>query len=277
MLFAVHDLQAGRVNLLMNDFAAGLPSPMAFLGLGAAMAPALGAGRWGVGVLPILHEVHVSEGRTKPEMALEGARFIPIEIVEDFVGSIRVSLLMDVPGCEDEHRVAGQLRGRRIAGGTIANETIRVERVACDGSALHRLARGYAVLAPDDPARRIVATGAIDALSVVATALFPEERAPGAGWIVPVAVGHRLLEDPATALPRAGTRDPQVPHVFTEPVVGIAELVSIRSRRLSDLDERGLSALLWRWIAEGCWIVGHPNYHPDRLAAAQQEQVHGQE
>ncbi len=276
-LFAVSELRASRVNLLMNDFAAGLPSPLAFLGLGAAVAPELGVPRWGVGVLPVLHEVHVSQGRTKPEMKPDAGRFGPIEIVEDLVGSIRVSLLMDAPGCDNEHKVAAALLGRRIAGGTIANEEIRVEPVPRDGRALAKLPRGFAVVAPDHPARRIVATGAIDALSAVADEIFPKERTPGAGWLVPVAVGHRLLEDPATAPRRANTRDPNVPHVFTEPVLGIAELVSIRSQRFRDLDEDGLGALLWRWIAEGEWVVGHPNYHPCRHPAAKQEHIHAEE
>lgn len=275
-LFAVPGLHAGRVNLLMNDFAAGLPSPLAFLGLGAAIAPELGAPRWSVGVLPVLHEVQVSEGRTKPEMKPDAGRFGPIEIVEDLVGSVRVSLLLDVPGCADEHRVAAALLGRRIAGGTIADEEIRVEPVPRDGRALAKLPRGFAVVAPDRPARQIVATGEIDALSAVADELFPKERTPGAGWLIPVAVGHRLLEDPATAPRRANTRDPNVPHVFTEPMLGIAELVSVRSQRLRDLDDGGLSALLWRWVAEGEWVVGHPNYHPRRNLAAKQECFHGE-
>lgn len=276
MLFAVHDLSASRVNLLMNDFAAGLPSPLAFLGLGAAVAPELGAGRWDVGVLPVLHAVHVSEGRTKPEMVPSGDRFGPIEIAEDLVGSVRVSLLMDVPGCSDEHRVARALRGRRIAGGVIANEVVRVDPIAPDGQAFGRMARGFAMIAPSTPELQVVATGGIDDLAVVAARLFPAERELGSGWLVPAAVGHRLLEDPATVPPRANTRDPSVPHVFTEPAVGIAELVSVRNPRLTTLDKAGLKALLWRWVAEGEWIVGHPVYHPDRRAAAEQETVNAQ-
>ena len=277
MLFAIPDLRASRVNLLMNDFAAGLPSPLAFLGLGAAVAPVLGAPRWSIGVLPVLHEVHVSEGRTKAEMASGGGRFTPVEIVEDLVGSVRVSLLMDVPGCNDAFKVESKLLGRRIAGGTISNEKVEVKQVTFDGTALAALPRGYAMIAPHDPARRIVATGAINALSAVADVLFPAERAPGAGWLIPVAVGHRLLENPSAVPHRANTRNPNVPHVFTEPVVGIAELISIRSQRLTHLDENGMKAILWRWKAEGEWIVGHPNYHPDRCATAEQEYSHVQQ
>jgi hypothetical protein len=268
VLFAVKNIQASRVNLLMNDFAAGLPSPLAFLGLGAAIAPALGAPRWKVAVLPVLHEVTTSTGRTKPEMTAGGGRFGPSEMPEDLHGSIRVSLLMDIPGCDSEQRLKEQLLGRRIAGGAIHNETIEVARVTPDGSALHALPRGYAVVPPDNPAKLVVATGAIDDLGALADVLFPAERALGSGRLVPVAVGHRLLEDPATASHRAGTRDATIPHVFTEPVVGAAELVSVRSQRLLSLSEEGLRLLLWRWTAEGEWIVGHPSYHPARRLAA---------
>lgn len=273
MLFAVRSLRASRVNLLMNDFAAGLPSPLAFLGLGAAIAPALGASRWDVAVLPVLHAVTASDGRTKPEMTASGGRFSPSEMPEDLHGSIHVSLLMDIPGCDSEHALEQQLLGRRIAGGVIQNPTIKPVRVTADGSALRALSRGYAVVPPEDPAKLVVATGSIDELSALADVLYPAAWVPGRGWLVPVAVGHRLLEDPATVPRRAGTRDSQVPHVFTEPAVGAAELVSVRSPRLTGLSEEGLRRILWRWTAEGEWIVGHPHYHPARRPTAASEKT----
>ena len=274
-MFLVKNLRASRVNLLMNDFAAGLPSPLAFLGLGAAIAPALGAPRWDrrplatrrweIAVLPVLHRVDVSEGRTKAELSNKAGTFTPIEIPEDLVGSVTVSLLLDIPDCTDEHLVAEALLGRRIAGGPINNSKIEVEAVTADGSALRRVDRGYAMIRTRPPKSEFIATGAIDKLVALAAELYID---PGAGWHVPVAVGHRLLEDPAKAPVRANKRDPHIPHVFAEPVVGIAELVSVRNKRLTDLDEGGLRDLLWRWTAEGDWIVGHPNYHPNRRVAA---------
>jgi hypothetical protein len=277
MLFVAKGLKASRVNLLMNDFAAGLPSPLAFLGLGAAIAPALGAPRWSVGVLPILHSVDVSEGRTKAEAApaRKSGVFAPIEIPEDLVGSVRVSLLLDAPDCFDEHGVADALLGRRIAGGAIENENIVVLTNPADGSAFSRVSCGYAMVRAEPPKSSIVATGRIDELKALAAELYPAEREPGSGWHVPVAVGHRLLEDPKTAPKRANTRDPDIPHVFTEPAVGIAELVSVRNKRLTSLDENGLRALLWRWTAEGDWIVGHPTYHPNTHMTVRQEKTNG--
>lgn len=65
MLFAIKNMKASRVNLLMNDFAAGLPSPLAFIGLGDAIARRLGLNPWSARTLPILHRVDVSQGRTK--------------------------------------------------------------------------------------------------------------------------------------------------------------------------------------------------------------------
>lgn len=284
-MFVVRNLRASRVNLLMNDFAAGLPSPLAFLGLGAAIAPDLGAGRWTVGVLPVLHEVHVSEGRTKPEMEprkLKGEKtlqFRPIETVEDLVGTVRVSLLLDVPGFTDEHLLQRALRGRRIAGGVIEtreNQQIDVVSVTPNGDAFRRLDRGYAMIRPDAPEFAHVATGAVEDLAALARLLYHERREPGAPWLVPVAVGHRLLEDPAMVPPRENTRDPSVPHVFTEPVVGVAELISVRDRRLTGLDEAGLRERFWRWTTEGDWITGHPFHHPARRASAAEEFAHGQ-
>ena len=281
-MFLVRNLRASRVNLLMNDFAAGLPSPLAFLGLAAAIAPALGAERWArrplatrrweICVLPILHRVDVAEGRTKAELSNDASVFKPVEIPEDLTGSVSVSLLLDVPECPDEHRVTEALLGRRIAGGPIHNAEITVTAVTADGSAFRNVDRGYAMIRTELPKSAVVATGQIDHLRALAAELYAD---PGPGWHVPVAVGHRLLEDPATTPKRANTRDSSIPHVFAEPVVGIAELISVRNKRLTTLDDGGLRDLLWRWTAEGDWIVGHPNYHPDRRIAANEEYKHG--
>lgn len=283
-MFLVKNLRASRVNLLMNDFAAGLPSPLAFLGLAAAIAPTLGkarwemrpaaARRWEIGVLPILHRVDVSKGRTKAELSNKAGDFAPVEIPEDLIGSVVVSLFLDIPDCADEHLISQAFQGRRIAGGSIhnADAELEVRAVTADGSAFRGVDRGYAVIRTEPPKSAVIATGQIDHLKALAAELYVDS---GPGWHVPVAVGHRLLEDPDTAPTRANTRDPNIKHVFAEPVVGIAELVSVRNKRLTGLDDPGLRDLLWRWTAEGDWIVGHPNYHPDRHVAAKEEKVHG--
>lgn len=281
-MFLVKNLRASRVNLLMNDFAAGLPSPLAFLGLAAAIAPALGKARWErrppatrrweIGVLPILHRVDVSEGRTKAELSNDAGAFTPVEIPEDLTGSVTVSVLLDIPDCIDEHLIGQALLGRRMAGGPIHNAEITAAAVTADGTAFRGVDRGYAMIRTELPKSAVVATGQIDHLKSLAAELYLD---PGPGWHVPVAVGHRLLEDPATVPKRANTRDPHIPHVFAEPVVGIAELVSVRNKRLTGLDDAGLRDFFWRWTATGDWIVGHPNYHPDRRMAAQEEKAHG--
>ena len=278
MLFLAKDLEASRVNLLMNDFAAGLPSPLAFLGLGEVVGRALRARHWSVGVLPILHAVSVFEGRTKAEAAptRDPNVFAPIEIPEDLVGSVEVSLLLEIPDCSDEHAVAEALVGRRIAGGPIHAADIPVERVTTpDGSAFSKMRRGYALIRATRPEAAVIATGAIDDLKSLANKLYSAEHEPGSGWFVPVAVGHRLLEDPEKVPRRANTRDPTIPHVFVEPAVGIAELVSVRNRRLTGLREPELRDLLWRWKAEGDWIVGHSNYHPRNHTISTQEGIDG--
>jgi hypothetical protein len=262
MRFAVHNLCASRVNLQMNDYAAGLPSPMAFLGLAESIGRALGVDHWKASVLPILHAVHVSEGRTKPEMEPKGGVFTPIEIVEDLVGTVEVSLILDLPRCESADDVRSCILCKRIAGGTISNRDVHVDVVARDGSCLKGLSRGYAMVRPDQDERRIISSGDMDQMERIARILFPEIREPGRGWIVPVAVGHRLLEDPQAVPKRLRARSPDVPHVFVEPCVGIAELVSVRSARLTGLDDDDMADRFWKWSAEGSHVLGHPAYHP---------------
>lgn len=277
--YLVRDLRASRVNLLMNDFAAGLPSPLSFLGLADLVARNLGLAPWSARVLPILHRVDVSEGRSKPEMENKSGIFEPIETMEDLTGSVQVSFLLHLPGCESESALQAQLRGKRIAGGLIQNDRIDVQAVTPDGSAFRALKRGYAMLCPAQPERRFLATGETTpeqpGLAHLAALLYPAERPEGFGWIVPAAVGYRLLEDPQTVPARIRTRSKDIPHVFAEPVVGIAELVSVRNKRLTGMTHAELGAALWAWEARGDLLLGHPDYHPILSDASEELVAHG--
>ena len=267
-LYVIRNIRAGRVNLIMNDFAAGLPSPLSFLGLADLIMRNLGLEPWSGRVIPILHQVSVSEGRTKPEMENKSGVFQPIETMEDLTGTVEVSLLMHLPGCESESTLRQQLVGRRIAGGLIQDERFEVNSVTPDGSSFKGLRRGYAMIRPDPPERRFITSGDLTpeqpGLARLAEILFPSERPPGFGWIVPSAVGYRLLEDPETVPQRIRTRSKDVPHVYAEPVVGIAELISVRNRRLTGMTMSDLDKIFWSWDAREDLILGHPDYHPSQ-------------
>lgn len=267
-LYAVKNIRASRVNLIMNDYAAGIPSPLSFLGLADLIMRNLGLEPWSARVIPVLHQVSVSEGRTKPEMENKSGVFEPIETMEDLTGTVDVSLILHLPGCESESALRRQLIGRRIAGGLIQNDKIEVGSVTADGSAFKGLRRGYAVIRPDISERRFITSGDLtpeqSGLARIAEILFPSERPPGFGWIVPSAVGYRLLEDPETVPQRIRTRSKDVPHVYAEPVVGIAELVSVRNRRLTGMTMSDLDKIFWSWDSRGDLILGHPDYHPSQ-------------
>ena len=274
MIFLVSALSAARVNLLMNDYASGLPSPMAFLGLGAAIAPELGADRWSVRVIPVLHSVVISSGRTKPEMVpgkKNPRRFTPLETAEDMTGMVRFSLVLDIPGCGNETAVAEALIGRTLAGGAIEQNEIVARPATAHSGILRGLPRGYAVVRPESPKLRIVSRGDRESLAEIARLLFPPEREPGSGWMVPIAVGHRLLEDPETVPRRGGTRSPDIPHVFAEPILGIAELVSIRNRRLTECTSGEFDDFFWQWNTFKEWILGHSAYCPEITQCAEKE------
>lgn len=262
MRFVAHNLCASRVNLLMNDYAAGLPSPLTFLGLAESIGRDLGAGAWQARVVPILHSVQVSEGRTKPEMENKGGSFAPIEIVEDLVGTVKVSLILDLPGCSSEHDVSNTLLRKRIGGGVIANKELRVDAVATDGTCFEKINRGYAMVRPDQEERRLISSGNLRQIERIGQILFPEVREPGRGWLVPVAVGHRLLEDPDTVPKRTRSRSADIPHVFVEPCVGIAELISVRNSKLTKTNDAGMADYFWNWTTQGSYILAHPAYHP---------------
>lgn len=267
-LYVIKNIRASRVNLIMNDFAAGIPSPLSFLGLTDLIMRNLGLEPWSGRVIPVLHQVSVSEGRTKPEMENKSGVFEPIETMEDLTGTVEVSLLIHLPGCESENALRQQLIGCRIAGGLIQNDKIEVRSVTADGSAFKGLRRGYAVIRPDLAERRFITSGDRTTdqpgLARIAEILFPSDRPPGFGWIVPSAVGYRLLEDPETVPQRIRTRSKDIPHVYAEPVVGIAELVSVRNRRLTGMTISDLDEIFWSWDAREDLILGHPDYHPSQ-------------
>lgn len=261
MIFLAKDIEAGRVNLIMNDFAAGLPSPLSFLGLADSLIRNLKLSPWTGRVIPILHEVTPSTGRTKPEMDKKGTRFGPIETVEDMHGSVRVSLVLDLPGCTDALMISNALSSKRIAGGTIKNHQIEVVPAPRDGSLFKQVRRGYAVVRPETKARLAVSRGDEDGLTHIAKQLYPAEKGKGFGWIVPCAAGYRLLEDPKTVPRRAGTRNPSIAHVFAEPLVGIAELISVRNPRVSNATTDCIDDLFWGWSVRENLIFGHPSFN----------------
>lgn len=262
MIFSAKNIRASRVNLMMNDFACGLPSPLSFIGLADAIVRDLGLTPWSGRVIPILHRVTPSDGRTKPEMEPKAGAFTPIETMEDMIGSVEISLIFDIPECDSAIDISSSLMRRRIAGGIIQNDGIDVDSITANGTAFRALPRGYAMLAPrpDRPELSTTSTGDAGSYGQILDLLFPDEHVSGSDRIIPVAAGYHLLEDPDEAPPRIRRRDPSIPHVFAEPVLGMAELVSVRDSRLTSLSEDAFDALFWSWHAEGDSLFGHPAY-----------------
>lgn len=264
MITCIDNLAAGNVNLLQNDYASGLPSPFAPLGLVAALAPSLGVGRWECGVLMVIHRLDASHGRTRAAMHLKEGKFTPAEIPETMTGALQFSLLVETPARIDPDMLRKGVLSARLGGGPIfprARRTVSVRELVADGSAFRGMDRGYVPVRARE-GRRPVSAGRRPDLLAVADELYPEVKNKGTGWIVPLAVGYRLIEDPATAPRRRGVRDPGVPHVFAEPVVGTGELVSVRNPVLTGLDEAGLRGLMWRMSTAPGVIAAHPDYLP---------------
>lgn len=259
-MFVIRNLVASRVNLITNDYVAGLPSPLSFLGLVDMAVRHMGLAPWSGRCLPVLHEVSPSIGRTKAEMQAKSGSFGPVEIVEDLHGRVKVSLIVDIPGA-DRAGLAAAIAGRRIAGGVIENRDVDVAE-AVGGKLFSMISRGYAVVPPTSEAKREVFDGTLKSLNTLARTVFPTSRSPGDGWLVPTAVGYRLLEDPATVEKRRNTRNPAVPHVFVEPLAGIAELISVRKKQLTELDADAISALLWGWKTQDNLVLGNAAYLP---------------
>lgn len=263
MIVLFRGLTAHRVNLLMNDYAAGLPSPLAFLGLAAAMAPDLGVPRWSIGVLPVLHRVHVYEGRTRPENQPKSGRFEPTEIPEDLLGSVEFSLFLDLPEDLDPSVIDMAFDGRKLGGGPILPMPGRSSRdrlvagLEGRGRDLLRAPRGYAFVPTWRPERQVLSAGGAADLRALADAVHPASRGRGFGRPVVAAVGYRMIETPDQTLGRRQTRTEAVPHVFAEPLAGVAELVSVRSPEITGRDASGFRDLFWAWRTEPGLVLTH--------------------
>ncbi len=249
-------------NLFPNDYVSGLLGTTAPLGLAAHMAPLLGVPRWDISVLTIYHSVYATDGQTRPEFRVKSG-FRPAEKVEDMRGDIRLSLIFDIPDFDDAQLLGEVITGCTLAGGTIISDLIEAKRVSGDGSCFSEVAEhvrggGYILQRPNKPNFRLISSGDEQGLAAIAKTLFPATRI--SERLVPIALGFRLLEAPEEAPERYNTRDAITPHVFAEPVVGVGELVSIKSPHLMELTPNGVSDLFWRWSLNDDWILTHPKY-----------------
>lgn len=66
-VFVVKNIRATNVNLIMNDFAAGLPSPLSFLGLADLLARNLGLTPWSARVIPSCIASRFARGARNPK------------------------------------------------------------------------------------------------------------------------------------------------------------------------------------------------------------------
>lgn len=256
-MILVRNIHANRVNLSQNDVVAGLPSVSSFMGLIGGLADDLGFDRWGAKVTPIIHEVNVSDGRTKPEFIVNSGVFSPSENPEDIVGDVRFSLLVDLDDEEDlsARDVLDALMGKRFCGGISWLERSSAAEVAADGSALSSCPRGYALFPVADAP---VSDGRDGGFFAVADVAFPAEK--GGRMLLPAAVGYRHIESREDAPARTGVRSAGVPHIFTCPLTGVIEAVNVRKKELSDLSREDLAERMFRWHYDRHQAVIHQSY-----------------
>jgi len=261
MNYLLTGLRASKVNLLQNDYCGGLPAPTAFLGLAAAVAHDLGLSRWDLSALPILHRVDRSNGRLRPAMEVKSDAYVTVELQEDLTGTVSFSMVLSLPEARSEADILAALTGKRLGGGVIFGDVRRMQVIALsdDPKDLLKAPRGYALLPWYRDGKTEKSFGDPASLRRVASALWPDDAKDRKGWRVPVAIGFRLLGSPGPA--PTGARNMTVPHVFAEPGVGVAELVSIRSPRLTDLSAEDYLALFWSWAPTQTHVLVHKSYH----------------
>lgn len=252
-MLIIPDLVAHRVSLIQNDYVSGLPSPFAFLGLVENAGRKARAAPWSLGVIPIIHQINESPGRTKGHAVKSGRATKTLEIVEDIRGSVTFSLLIDLGEGDAEIDVLSRtIRQGRLAGGMIVPLSARFSPELIEAEFFRRIKRGRAVL----PMRGQATWSGKGSPDGWFDDAHPSDRADKPGWRVPLAVRYDHVEEPATG--RSGTRDSRLKHAFSEPVAGVGELVSPRNERLRDDDE--VRNLMWRYDQKPGSVAAHHFY-----------------
>lgn len=269
MRIRVGPFEAAGANLDGNSLCCGVPSPLAALGFADALSRrAGGPGAPDSEACVIVHTCQVSEGQIKPAVILAGkGRVQNAEIPERVIGFVRATLILSNLPEIDEEFLHDAVPGMRFCGAPIfpmrSASRIPVSILADDnpGTLFGGLPRGFALVPrPDLASPAFGSAGEIDGLCEH-LARFEEcdWRRKTPGWIVPVPIGYRALQDLVAAVPRASSRDPYVPHIFVEDAAGLAEFVSIR--RLAREPELSVHPF-WRWAIDrptGLFLA-HPDF-----------------
>ncbi len=257
MRYVFGPFAASNVNLNGNSLCAGQVSPSAVLGFVGALLRRLGHPTWNFAVLPVFHSVSLSEGRLRPAPKVAGGVQKSDDLAESLIGEVVCSLIIETEHLLDDRKVGQVLPKLKFAGGTIRTLDQsplhdKFSRLVGDtlGDAEPRIRRGYAMVPPTDREEaKVVSFGEIESLRKVDLFL-RTKRGVGGGYFIPVPAGYRLLENAKSATPRSGSRDPETPHVFSSPAVGIAEVVSVRSPRIDTASYDDLSRFMWRWSCD---------------------------
>lgn len=211
----------------------------------------------------IFHRAHQHRGRPRCPKALHGKtpshkEFFP-PIVDEFKADYRISLAARLywDSEEDDSEQAGKtladpqtlntlrnyLAKHRFAGGTIhpakqADHDMPRYAAAEETFCQHitQLGYGSALIDRYDLLAKIQAEQGQDALDALldAVALFPVQENEKdektrtrkyPGWIVPLAVGYRAIEEPQS---RPNRKNDQYKHIYAEPLTGLGQCLSVR-------------------------------------------------
>lgn len=266
MLYVIGPAVAGNANLQQNDFVEGMPSPLASLGFAGLLVRRINQeldrdiDPWSARVMPIYHQISASTGRVKPaptQRKVEGQKhraMKPGEIAETLTGEVIFTLVIEIDAALDVSRLEAIVDRMRFAGSAIfpygPQASVSVQRLEGATLSKMRIPRGYAMVPPSGRDRAdILSFGEPESLDRMAEALSAKGEM-GGGYLIPCAIGMRLLENPANAEIRKGTRNPEIPHVFAEAGVGFAELVSARSPAISQAHPADLVPRMWRWAPD---------------------------
>lgn len=264
--YTITGMSAGLVNVVQNNYCAGIPSPTAFIGFASALFEKIGLDQKEAKVIPVLHMCQVSTGRTLGQQIPASKDDVKSQDMHtDMPANIRFSVLIQTDASDIESDLKKVVPAMRFGGKPIFGD-IEAKRVERDGRAMRSLERGYAIVPPINEVNRGVASFGDEASWKQVSQFLMKERAtadgdqvPNVGWRVPVAIGYEYIKG-FRITNKSLLRDPNKPHSFASPGVGIAELVSVKNHTLSEMTAEEIDDLFLQWSFNSDKVVIHNSY-----------------
>lgn len=259
-IVSIKNIKVYNVNMSSSDYITDAVQPSAYLGFASAIKSNIAkhldteiTSLFNVSVLPIVHSQQTSVNKiTHEHVKSDKGRVKNAELAEEALGTLHFSIIIDFGEYLDAENITLLIKRNlptRLAGGVVSSmslsgdfEDIEVEELTTvDAAVLKKVQQGYVFSEATKQESVSVFDGNIDDFVDIIDTLSFRTPAPRAGWLIPIQIGYKVLNNIDEAKPKIGSRDITQKHVFAETVISICELVSTRNSALRNADAETIS------------------------------------